>query len=245
MARCGDGVNGIELYIHVTLQCRIYIPYLLTLGLAMWHALTNGLGVNMTWAGALNALAWLWLISCSPAVHQRKSWPQVAAASSAWAPDWKNCGTDLNSAPGRVAPADRWTHREWKAMFVISQWNIGHICYTSLEQQTNSQRNWLIQEETKINQTCKPCPQWVYKWAGKIKQIHLIAKYEIKDDKRPREAVLMGGFLSVGVGMRGREEDKRTLHGGCGIWAGLWSMEGWEHMERQGTASWAEGIAWI
>lgn len=42
----------------------------------------------------------------------------------------------------------------------------------------------------------------------------------------------MGGFFSVGVGMRGREEDKRIFYGGCGIWVGLWSMEGWEYMER-------------
>lgn len=146
---------------------QMYIPSLLTLGLATWRALTNGVGADMTWVEGLNIPVCLSLTLCSPAAHQRKTLPQVAATSSAWVPDWETFGADLNPASRKVAPADGQTHKWGRSMLVVSEWNFGHICYTSLEQQAHSLKTWVIQENTKVNQIYKPCPQGAADELGK------------------------------------------------------------------------------
>ena len=129
LAGCGGELHGVGLCIHVTLQCRAYIPSLLTLGLATWRALTNGVGADMTWVEGLNIPVWLSLTLRFPATHQRKTLPHVAATPSAWVPDWETFGADLNPASRKVAPADGQTCRWGRSMLVVSEWNFGHICY--------------------------------------------------------------------------------------------------------------------
>lgn len=84
--------------------------------------MTNDMGSNMmNMMEVLNVRVRLNWTSCSPAIHQRKNLSQVAAASSAQVPDRETGGADLNSASGRVVPADCQTHKQGEPVLVVSQ----------------------------------------------------------------------------------------------------------------------------
>lgn len=209
----------------------------------MWRILIDGGEENVTRAEAVNVLAWLSLTACSPAIHQRKScprWllPQIAAAPSAWVPDWETFGADLNSAPGRATPADGQTHRWGKAMFAGSQGTSGHCC-TSLAQQTNSQKSWLIPKDTKINQTYKPCSQGACRWARKINPVN--SKNVVRAQERQCSWEISS---SVRVGIRQKEEGKRKSHGRCGILGWVMKHGGMKACGKASNRIRAERIAW-
>lgn len=76
--RLWDRASGTELCCHLILQCRIFTPSLLTLGLVMWCALTYGMKADVTWADVTlrGLLAWLSLTSCSLGFTRRKASPK-------------------------------------------------------------------------------------------------------------------------------------------------------------------------